>query len=262
MISIRPSAVAGLYYPARSAELEDLLAKQFDKPSDHIHHHAKALIVPHGGYFYSGQVAAKAYQSLMEAADDIERVILIGPSHRTDFKGIAMSEADYFATPIGSVAVDKKIYPQLSRIKGVETYESPHDNEHCLEVQLPFLQYSLNQFEIVPLLTGKASSSLIADVLGTATQDAKSLIVISSDLSHYLDYETARKIDQYTSQAIISMDNHDIDKFHACGCDAIRGFLEYARNTNMSGQIMALSNSGDIVRKKESVVGYGAYLFE
>ena len=173
MISIRPTAVAGLYYPARSTELEDLLAKQFDTPSDHLHHQAKALIVPHGGFFYSGQVAASAYKALGEVANEVERVILIGPSHRTDFKGVAMSEADYFATPMGSVAVDKKIYSQLSRIKGVETYESPHDSEHCLEVQLPFLQYSLNQFEIVPLLTGKANSSLIADVLGAAPKDVQ-----------------------------------------------------------------------------------------
>lgn len=262
MISIRPSAVAGLYYPAQATELEKLLQRQFDQPTDQLHHHAKALIVPHAGFFYSGQVAASAYQSLVNIADDIERVILIGPSHRTDFNGIAMSAADYFATPLGSVAVDKSIYPQLSRINGVETNDNPHDNEHCLEVQLPFLQYSLNQFEIVPLLTGKASPSLIADVLNAASQDADSLIVISSDLSHYLDYETARKVDQFTSQSIISMDNRGIDKFHACGCDAIRGFLQYARHSNMAGQIMALSNSGDIAGKKGSVVGYGAYLFE
>lgn len=177
--------------------------------------------------------AAKSYQALVAIAEDIERVVLIGPSHRTDFKGVAISGADYFATPMGSVAVDKIIYPQLSRIKGVETNETPHADEPCLEVQLPFLQYSLNQFEIVPLLTGKTTSSLIVDVLNTATQDARTLIVISSDLSHYLDYETACKIDQLTSQAIISMDHHGTDPFHACGSDAICGFLEYPRHTNM-----------------------------
>lgn len=262
MISIRPSAVAGLYYPAQATELKKLLQRQFDQPAAHPHHDAKALIVPHAGFFYSGQVAASAYQALFNIADDIERVILIGPSHRADFKGIAISTADYFATPLGSVAVDKNIYPLLSRINGVEINDNPHDNEHCLEVQLPFLQYSLNQFEIVPLLTGEASSSLIADVLNTASQDANSLIVISSDLSHYLDYETARKVDQFTSQSIISLDNRGIDKFHACGCEAICGFLEYARHSNMAGQIITLSNSGDIVGKKGSVVGYGAYLFE
>lgn len=262
MSQIRQSAVAGLYYPARATELEQLLSQQLSPETSVNKAPARAIIVPHAGYFYSGQVAAKAYASLATLADEIDRVVLIGPSHKIDFKGVTIAESDFFATPLGSVPVAKNILPKLRQIRGVALSDSPHQDEHCLEVQLPFLQYSLNQFDIVPILTGKACPSLIADVIGTATQGARSLIVISSDLSHYLDYETALKVDQFTSQAIISLDNHDLDEAHACGSVAISGFLEYARAEQWSGKIMGLRNSGDVVGKKDSVVGYGAYLFE
>lgn len=261
MTMIRPSAVAGLFYPARAAELEHLLSHQLDTPLTHYADETQAIIVPHSGYFYSGPIAAQAYASLAHLSDEIDRIVLIGPSHNLNFKGVAISESDFFATPIGSVAVNKETVTKLSKISGVEVTESPHQDEHCLEVQLPFLQYSLNHFKIVPILTGQADPAFIADIIGVATQDARSLIVVSSDLSHYLDYETARKKDQFTSQAIISLDNHELDESHACGSVAIRGFLEYARAKYWSGRMMALSNSGEIVGKKDSVVGYGAYLF-
>lgn len=261
--TIRPSAVAGLFYPARATELENLLSEQFESLPDNTHYHPKALIVPHAGYVYSGKVAAKAYHLLRHLADRIHRVVLVGPSHRVPFKGVAISSADYFATPLGSIAVDKAAVARLADIDDVQIIDTAHENEHSLEVQLPFLQFVLDQFEIVPIVTGDASAELIARVLNAAVDAADdALIVISSDLSHYLDYESARRIDQITTQAIISLDKHDIDVYRACGCVGIRGFLHYARQQQLQGKVISLCNSGDTAGKKDSVVGYGAYLFE
>lgn len=261
--TIRPSAVAGLFYPARATELETLLNEQFESLPLNKHQHPKALIVPHAGYVYSGKVAAKAYQSLRHLADRIHRVVLVGPSHRVPFRGVAISSADYFATPLGSIAVDKAAVARLAAMDGVQFLDSAHDNEHSLEVQLPFLQFVLEQFSIVPIVTGDASPELVAGVIEAAVDTADdALIVISSDLSHYLDYESARKIDQFTTQAIISLDKHDIDPYRACGCVGIRGFLAYARQQQFQGKVISLCNSGDTAGKKDSVVGYGAYLFE
>ncbi len=261
--TIRPSAVAGLFYPARATELENLLSEQFESLPHQNHYHPKALIVPHAGYVYSGRVAAKAFQSLRHLAGEIRRVVLIGPSHRVPFRGIAISSADYFATPFGSIAVDKAGIARLAGLETVQFLDAAHDNEHSLEVQLPFLQFVLNQFEIVPVVTGDASAEAVAEVIDAAVNDADdTLIVISSDLSHYLDYESARRIDQFTTQAIISLDKNDIDPYRACGCVGIRGFLEYARQRQLQGKVISLCNSGDTAGKKDSVVGYGAYLFE
>lgn len=261
--TIRPSAVAGLFYPARATELETLLSEQFDSLPQQSHYHPKALIVPHAGYVYSGKVAAKAYQSLRHLAASIHRVVLIGPSHRVPFDGVAIPSADYFATPFGSLAVDKAGIARLAGIDGVQFLDTAHENEHSLEVQLPFLQFVIDQFDIVPIVTGDASPSLVASIIEAAVNAAEdTLIVISSDLSHYLDYESARRIDQFTSQAIISLDTDDIDPYRACGCVGIRGFLEYARQHQLQGKVISLCNSGDTAGKKDSVVGYGAYLFE
>lgn len=261
--TIRPSAVAGLFYPARAIELETLLSEQFKSLPQDSHYHPKALIVPHAGYVYSGKVAAKAYQAIRHLADRIHRVVLVGPSHRVPFRGVAISNADYFATPLGNIAVDKAAVARLATIDGVQFIDTAHENEHSLEVQLPFLQYILNQFEIVPIVTGDASPELVVSVIDAAVDNADhTLIVISSDLSHYLDYESARRIDQLTTQAIISLDNNDIDAYHACGCVGIRGFLQYARQQQLQGKVISLCNSGDTAGKKDCVVGYGAYLFE
>ncbi len=261
--TIRPSAVAGLFYPARATELENLLSEQFESLPQNRHYHPKALIVPHAGYVYSGKVAAKAYQSLRHHAENIRRVVMIGPSHRVTFRGVAISSADYFATPLGSIALDKAGIARLADIDGVQFLDTAHENEHSLEVQLPFLQFVLDQFSILPIVTGDASPELVAEVIASAVDGADdTLIVISSDLSHYLDYESARRIDQFTTQAIISLDKHDIDPYRACGCVGIRGFLAYARQQQLHGKVLSLCNSGDTAGKKDSVVGYGAYLFE
>lgn len=258
---VRPSAVAGLFYPAEAERLRQVIAHDLQQavPAQAIT--PKALIVPHAGYVYSGPVAASAYRHLEPLRETIKRVVLIGPSHRVPFDGLALSSADWFETPLGLVPVDRHAEAELMGIDGVQVLEQAHAREHCLEVQLPFLQYLLEDFRIVPIVAGHASPKLVSQVLETLWGGAETLIVISSDLSHYLDYDSARQIDGETSDAIVHLDNSHIDGFHACGCVGINGLLHYARQHDLSGRVLDLRNSGDTAGRKDSVVGYGAYLF-
>ena len=258
---VRPSAVAGLFYPADADSLSRVIAQDL---ACSVHTDSlipKALIVPHAGYIYSGPVAASAYQYLQPIKNVIKRVVLIGPSHRVPFEGLAVSAADWFETPLGLVAVDRHAESQIISLEGVQVLEQAHAREHSLEVQLPFLQFLLSDFKIVPIVAGHASPQLVAQVLARLWGGPETLIVISSDLSHYLDYESACETDAETSNAIVSLDNHLIDGYHACGSVGINGLLLYARQHDLHGQILDLRNSGDTAGKKDSVVGYGAYLF-
>lgn len=259
---VRPSAVAGLFYPADASKLSKMIARDINASVTTDSVTPKALIVPHAGYVYSGPVAASAYKYLAPLKNTIKRVVLIGPSHRVPFEGLAVSSADWFETPMGLIPVDRHAESQIMAIEGVHALEQAHAREHSLEVQLPFLQFLLADFKIVPIVAGHASPQLVAKVLAELWGGPETLIVISSDLSHYLDYDSACEIDAETSQAIISMDNHVIDGFHACGSVGINGLLLYARQHELKGQILDLRNSGDTAGKKDSVVGYGAYLFQ
>jgi len=259
---VRPNVVAGLFYPADATKLSNQIF------ADMAACHAepllvpKALIVPHAGYSYSGAIAASAYQHLQPLRTTIKRVVLIGPSHRVPFEGLAMSTADWFETPMGLVAVDRHAESQIISIEGVHALEQAHAREHSLEVQLPFLQFLLDDFKIVPIVVGHASPHLISKVLEKLWGGPETLIVISSDLSHYLDYDSARQANAETSQAIINMDSRKIDGYHACGCIGINGLLLYACQHELQGHILDLKNSGDTAGKRDSVVGYGAYLFQ
>jgi hypothetical protein len=259
---VRPSAVAGLFYPANAAKLTKMIASNMADCDLDTSRTPKALIVPHAGYVYSGPVAARAYKYLQPIKDRIKRVVLVGPSHRVPFDGLAVSTADWFETPMGLIQVDRQAESEIMAIEGVHALEQAHAREHSLEVQLPFLQFLLDDFKIVPIVAGHASPQLVAKVLEKLWDGPETLVVISSDLSHFLDYESACETDAETSQAIISMDNHVIDGFHACGSVGINGLLLFARHHDLHGEILALKNSGDTAGKKDSVVGYGAYLFQ
>lgn len=259
---VRPSAVAGLFYPANASKLSKQIEADMAACDAAEQLTPKALIVPHAGYMYSGSVAARAYQHIKHLKHTIKRVVLIGPSHRVPFDGLAISTADWFETPMGLIAVDRQAESDIISIDGVHALEQAHAREHSLEVQLPFLQFLLDNFKIVPIVAGHASPQLIAKVLDKLWRDTETLIVISSDLSHYLDYDSARETDAETSQAILKMDNHIIDGYHACGCVGINGLLLYARQHDLHGHILDLRNSGDTAGKRDSVVGYGAYLFQ
>jgi len=258
--SIRKPAVAGMFYPDDPTQLQDMIQKLLQEAKV-ITTIPKALIAPHAGYIYSGPIAATVYATLRQIRDKITRIILLGPSHRVPFYGLSVSQADYFATPLGNVPLDKDIINKISTLSQVKTLEQAHSLEHSLEVQLPFLQKTLIDFSLVPLVVGDASPKEVAEVLEIVWGGEETLIVISSDLSHYHDYETAKRIDKQTSDAIEQLGFEKIHYDQACGRNPINGLLYLARKKSMQVQTVDLRNSGDTAGMKNQVVGYGAYVF-
>ena len=260
MSTIRSPAVAGSFYPDDQHQLRLMISRfladyRTDEPAP------KAIIVPHAGYIYSGPVAASAYARVANAHDTITRVILLGPSHREAFYGLATSSADIFMTPIGEVATDKLALNDIRQFEQVKTLDQAHRWEHSLEVQLPFLQMVLDDFKLVPLVVGDVTIEDVSEVLDLVWGGPETLIVVSSDLSHYHDYETAQKLDRLTSNAIIQLRPNDIQFEQACGRNPILGLLAVARRHGMHAEIVDLRNSGDTAGPRNQVVGYGAYIF-
>jgi AmmeMemoRadiSam system protein B len=221
----------------------------------------KAIIAPHAGYIYSGPVAASAYARLRAARDSIRRVVLLGPSHRVGFRGIAVSQMDAFATPLGNIPLDHEAIAQLRDLPYVSALERVHVQEHSLEVHLPFLQEVLGDFKLVPLVVGDAEPEQVGAVLELLWGGPETLIVISSDLSHYHAYETARQLDAATSNAIEALRYEDIQGEDACGFHPVNGLLWVARRKHLHGVTIDLRNSGDTAGPRDQVVGYGAYVF-
>lgn len=263
MKNTRHTAVAGLFYPADPQQLQAEVKTYLDIASRQEQTQAvpKAMIVPHAGYVYSGPVAASAYVHLFPAREKIQRVILIGPSHRVPFRGLATSSAESYATPLGEVSLDREAIDKISELPQVHLLDEAHSMEHSLEVHLPFLQETLDHFQLVPLVAGNASPSEVAQVLDALWGGAETLIIISSDLSHYHDYASAQRMDKATSDAITSLDVTAIDGEHACGCVAVNGLLQLAKERGLSASVVDLRNSGDTAGPKDRVVGYGAYVF-
>tara|TARA_R110002167_G_scaffold58198_1_gene165067 strand:+ start:1186 stop:1986 length:801 start_codon:yes stop_codon:yes gene_type:complete len=263
MQNTRPTAVAGLFYPSLPNVLAEMVNNDIAQatPPSEIHI-PKVLIVPHAGYIYSGPIAANAYQYLSSVRHIIKRVIIIGPSHRLGFHGVALSSADYFETPLGTIPIDKIAQAKLTDITGVQILDLAHATEHSLEVQLPFLQQLLDEFAIVPIVAGDASPELVEKVIAALWGGPETLFIISSDLSHYHDYQTAQQLDRSTSQNIIDLDFRAVHSNNACGCVGIRGLLKFAHQHPLKPYMIDLRNSGDTAGSKDSVVGYGAYLFE
>ncbi len=256
----RGPAVAGTFYPADAQELRDLVDAylQSAKPRDC---RPKAMIAPHAGFVYSGPIAASAYAQIAPLRDVIHRVVLVGPAHRATFRGLATTSADYFLTPLGKVAVNKDAVRRLAAFPQVQAWDAPHAREHCLEVQLPFLQVMLEDFQIVPVLVGDATPEEVAEPLDALWGGEETLFVISSDLCHYQDYDLARHLDHRTSRAIESLRFEDIASEDACGCRAIGGLLDLARRHGLQATTLDVRNSGDTAGPKNQVVGYGAYVF-
>lgn len=266
MSPIRPPAVAGLFYrddpDGLRAEVQALIAAgRTNAAPTTADQPPKALIVPHAGYPYSGPIAGSAYASLEDAGDRIERVVLVGPAHRHGFRGIAYSTAAAFASPLGTVALDIAALATIAGMPQVRPLEAAFDHEHCLEVQLPFLQVLLGSFRLVPLLVGSTDAGSIAAVLERLWGGPETLILISSDLSHYLPYETARALDTRTSAAICALRPEAIAADQACGRLPIAGLLQRAAAHGLHGRLLDLRNSGDTAGARDRVVGYGAYAF-
>jgi MEMO1 family protein len=261
---VRPTAVAGHFYPADPGALDRLLAKLLDEAAADGRSQVspKAIIVPHAGYIYSGSVAARAYARLVRAASRIRRVVLIGPAHRMGFYGIAVPDARYFETPLGLVPVDQAALERACALPAVFRFDAAHHSEHSLEVQLPFLQRVLGDgFVLVPLVVGSATADDVARVLALLWGGPETLVVVSSDLSHHLDYHSAREVDEHTSRAIESLDGEGIAPGLACGRIPIQGLLRVARKHSLKARRLDLRCSGDTAGHRERVVGYGAYEF-
>lgn len=258
---IRQPAVAGLFYPGDADELRRDVHAYVNQASVTTTVTPKALIVPHAGYMYSGPVAGKAYRNLTALGDKVERVVLLGPAHRVGFQGLALSETEFFLTPLGDVPIDHSFDQTLLQLPFVKTWETPHVSEHSLEVQLPFLQEILGHFKLIPIVVGEARPEDVGQVLSTLWDGPKTLFIISSDLSHYHDYDTAQKRDKKTAQAIENLKPEDLHHDDACGRNPIRGLLNIAKQRGLNVTTLDLRNSGDTAGAKDQVVGYGAWSF-
>jgi len=259
-MNIRQPAVAGTFYPDNPVRLQrDLIsmleqARQPELNADAV----KALIVPHAGYVYSGPIAATAYRLLQSRRQQIRRVVLLGPSHRVPFYGMAIPTTDHFRTPLGDIELDQEALSQIENLPGVERRDDAHAWEHSLEVQLPFLQAVLDRFTLVPIVVGNADSSSVARVVETLWGGQETLILISSDLSHFKPYNQAREIDLATTRLIESK-QEGIVGTQACGCHPLNGLLRLARQKGLHVQTLDVRNSGDTAGSRDQVVGYGSY---
>ncbi|WP_341679095.1 AmmeMemoRadiSam system protein B [Niveibacterium sp. SC-1] len=259
--SIREPAVAGLFYPGDAGALANTVhALLAECPTEDAEFCPKVLVVPHAGYVYSGQVAAQAYARLAPWAARIRHVVLLGPAHRLAFRGVALPSTHAFATPLGSVTIDQERLALLRDIPGVRQLDAAHAAEHSLEVQLPFLQETLPDFSLLPLVVGDAPDSLVAEVLDRLWGGPETLIVVSTDLSHYHPWREARALDAQTAQSIEALHGR-LSHEQACGAGPLNGLFAAARRHPLSGELLALCNSGDTAGDRQRVVGYGAFSF-
>jgi AmmeMemoRadiSam system protein B/AmmeMemoRadiSam system protein A len=260
MNAVRPAAVAGMFYPgearALAAEVRDLLGS-VEQSAPRLGY-PKALVVPHAGYVYSGGVAARAYDELAAARGSVRRVVLLGPTHRVAVRGLAVPSAQAFATPLGPVRIDREAIDSLRDLPQVVVSDAAHALEHSLEVQLPFLQEVLGDFALVPFAVGAANADEVAQVLERLWGGAETLVVVSTDMSHYHAYEQARAIDGATIERIASFAT-DIDHEEACGATPLNGLLRFSKQKNLSLKLLAACNSGDTAGGKDRVVGYSSF---
>lgn len=256
----RPAAVAGSFYAAEPRRLAQHVDALLDGARGPLLH-AKALVVPHAGYRYSGPIAATAYAALRAARPAPTRVVLLGPAHTVAFRGLALPGADAFETPLGAVRVDTELVARVARLPQVVVSAQAHRKEHSLEVQLPFLQRVLQDFTLLPLVVGDASPEEVAEVLDACWGGPETVVLISSDLSHSLPYEQARQVDGKTARQILSLEYQALERPQACGHAPLRGLLLAARRRHLKAQLLDLRNSGDTEGDRAGVVGYGAFGF-
>jgi hypothetical protein len=253
----RAAAVAGTFYPADPARLAHDVdgyvgPGSADPPP-------KALIAPHAGYVYSGPIAGRAYARLRSARGRVARVVLLGPAHFVALGGLAVSAADRWVTPLGPVEVDDAARRAVLELPDVALADEPHAPEHSLEVHLPFLQRVLGSFQLVPIVVGRAGPNTVAAVLDTLWGGSETLIVISTDLSHYYDHDTATVLDLRTAAAVVAGRADDIRPEDACGALAVRGLLVAARRHGLRTDLIELGTSADTAGPQDRVVGYGSF---
>jgi hypothetical protein len=257
----RPPAVAGLFYPGAREQLkacvDTLLAEARSQPRSGC----RGVIAPHAGYIYSGPVAAEAFAAVRNHKGRVRRAIIVGPAHYASCEGVVAPPQPVFATPLGEVAVDTAAIRSLAGERLVTVDAKPHAPEHALEVELPFMQRIFGPLPIVPLVFGHTNAAVVAGVLERVWDDT-TLLVVSSDLSHYESYESARRRDARTAAAIEQCDEASIGPYEACGHLAVRGALIVAKRRGLTVRRVDLRNSGDTAGDRRSVVGYGAWCFD
>jgi AmmeMemoRadiSam system protein B len=265
--TVRPAAVAGSFYPGDAKALRAVVYEHLDgarasfAPASSAEGWPKALIVPHAGYMYSGPVAASAYLTLEPGVEIIDRIVLLGPSHHVPFDGIAVPSNTAFETPLGAVPIDETSRRRALALGFVETLDDAHHWEHSLEVQLPFLQVLLDTFAVLPMAIGRATPEQVRELLDTLWGGDETVIIISSDLSHYHGYAIAKRMDAATAQAIESLAPERIGHADACGRVGVQGLLESARAHSLRPTTLDLRSSGDTAGGRAEVVGYGAWAF-
>lgn len=257
-MSTRHAAVAGTFYEADADRLRQHIRKLLSADTAVSETLPRALIVPHAGYIYSGSTAAQAYRCLMADPGQITRVLLLGPAHRVYLKGMAIPSVERFATPLGEVELDREALDRIASLPGVQVSDEAHREEHSLEVQLPFLQSVLTEFTLVPVVVGGAAASQVAAVIDALAEDPHTLVVISSDLSHFLNYRDARQIDAVTCEHILEKST-TLSGEEACGARAINGLMASNRVRSLEVSLLRACNSGDTAGTRDRVVGYAAF---
>ena len=264
MVSIRRPAIAGTFYPGDAGvlarDVDAMLAAAQPAASVAALKVPRAIIAPHAGFIYSGPIAASIYALIEPARARIKRVVLLGPTHRVAMHGIALPGVDAFATPLGKVAIDTEAVKKLMALPFIGANAEAHRLEHSLEVQLPFLQKVIDDFVLIPLAVGHASAQQVAEVIDLLWGGDDTLVVISSDMSHYLPYADAQGTDRATAQAIVDL-RTDIDHEQACGATPVTGLNLFAQQHGLTPRLIDLRNSGDTAGDKSRVVGYGSFAY-
>jgi len=258
MESIRQAAVAGTFYPSDPKELKEMIESFYEEAIDQPTI-GKVLIAPHAGLVYSGPIAASCYAPLKKRASEINKVILIGPSHYVGFLGMAVPSVDQFETPLGKIRIDKESREKALTCDEVITYDQAHMQEHSLEVHLPFLQESLGDFTLLPVVIGDSSPETVSKLLLKLWGDSDTLIIISTDLSHFMTYDNASKTDAETCKKIEKLDSN-FNHLDACGSRPLHGFIQAAKAKNIFPKLIDLRNSGDTSGSKDRVVGYASFI--
>lgn len=257
---VRPPAVAGAFYPADRPTLAGMVGRFLELTHARPVAGVRGIVAPHAGYIYSGPVAASAFRAAEGARDQVRRAIVFGPAHLVPITGIAAPSHEAFLTPLGEVPVDTAAVAELAAEGLVRIDDAPHAPEHAIEVELPFLLETLGPLPIVPLVFGRASDAEAIEVIRRLWDD-ETLLIVSTDLSHYLPYQTARLRDRRTATAIEALRPGEIGPDDACGHLALRAALALAREEGLRALQLDLRNSGDTAGDRARVVGYGAWAF-
>jgi AmmeMemoRadiSam system protein B len=260
-MQIRPPAVAGTFYPGTRAELLTAVDGYLAAAQPDVGPPPKAVVVPHAGYVYSGPIAGSGWAAVRPIADRIRRVVMLGPAHREWADGSALPGGKAFATPLGECPIDQAGHALAARQSGVEILPEVHAAEHSLEVQVPFIQRLLPQAAIVPILVGGGSPAAVAALLDALWGGEETLIAVSTDLSHYLPYAEAQRLDRACADAVLALDDRAVQNRMACGHQPLRALLRVARARKLAARLLDLRNSGDTQESRGEVVGYAAFAF-